>query len=81
MNIAKTMGAAALAFAMLPGSALAKNGGLCFARAFHPQAQLSCDHIGQVTMPEIYAKGWRVAAVWTFQVGGNVITYMAIEEQ
>lgn len=59
----------------------AKQGGLCYSKAFHPQAQLTCDHIGEVSMSEIYAKGWRVTAVWTYSVGANVITYFAIEEQ
>ena len=81
MYASKVMGAVALALAMLlPGSAQAKQGGVCYTKTFHPQAKLNCEHIGRVTMSEIYAKGWRVVAVWTMD-GSSFVTYVAIEEQ
>ena len=80
MNLWKTLSVAA-ALLVLSGQAAAKQGGLCYSKAFHPQAVLTCDHLGNVTMKDIYTKGWRVAAVWTYTVGQNVLTYLAIEEQ
>lgn len=80
MNSKAAIGPALVALSLLSGSAIAKQGGVCYSQGFHPEAKLKCDHIGSVTMKEIYAKGWRVVAVWT--VSGNMtITYVAIEEQ
>ena len=73
--------AVAVCCAALSGQAIAQRGGICWAKGYHPDAQLSCQHLGSVTFPQIYEKGWRVVAVWTVEHGGRIATMMAIEEQ
>ena len=80
MNLWKTLSVAAVLL-VFSGQAAAKQGGLCYSKAFHPQAVLTCDHLGNVTMKDIYEKGWRVVAVWTLPTNLMPVTYVAIEEQ
>ena len=49
-------------------------GGLCYGT---PQA-LNCEHLGKVTVKEIYEKGWRVVAY--VKEGPNTVT-VVIEEK
>jgi hypothetical protein len=60
-----------------------KRGGWCICNAFRgPESPFNCEHIGVVTIAQIYDKGWRVVLkqdLKGFNIGG--ITELIIEEQ
>ena len=57
-----------------------KRGGICNGDFIHYGPMLSCEHIGEVTIKQIYEKGFRVVLMNHYN---NTSTYvrMIIEEQ
>ena len=48
-------------FAQAAEQAKAKRGGWCICNAFRgPESQFNCEHIGVVTISQIYDKGWKI---------------------
>ncbi|CAB1371180.1 conserved exported protein of unknown function (plasmid) [Denitratisoma oestradiolicum] len=56
-------------------------GGVCGAYPFNgADTKFDCEHLGKVTIKQIYERGWRIVSMGQQNDGGSW-TYIVIEEQ
>jgi len=57
-------------------------GGVCISDSFKGKFSLfACEHIGQVTINQIYEQGWKVVNTYSPSRGASHTTFLIIEQQ